>query len=168
MQGAGEYLADLTDNAMQKRDIMTEQTKQTEERRNRNKELTQRIQRMLKQRNQLLQLLLEISRQDATPSAGGFEEFLQILVDYIAAGYFNLYERISEGRERRRAVADLAVKVYPRIEQSTKVALAFEEKYNPDKTGADFSRLDTDLSDLGEALTTRMEFEDQLIELLLI
>lgn len=146
---------------------MMEQTGQTQERRNRGHELTQRIQRMLKQRNHLLQLLLEISQQDAPRSAAEFEEFLQILVDYIAAGYFNLYERISEGRERRRAVADLAVKVYPRIEQTTKAALAFEEKYNPDKTAADFSALKADLSDLGEALSTRMEFEDQLIELLL-
>ena len=146
---------------------MTEQTGQTQERRNRGRELTQRIQRMLKQRNHLLQLLLEISQQDAARSAAEFEEFLQILVDYIAAGYFNLYERISEGRERRRAVADLAVKVYPRIEQTTNIALAFEEKYNPDKTAADFSALPADLSDLGEALSTRMEFEDQLIELLL-
>ena len=146
---------------------MTEQTGQTQERRNRGRELTQRIQRMLKQRNQLLQLLLEISQQGAARSPAEFEEFLQILVDYIAAGYFNLYERISEGRERRRAVADLAVKVYPRIEQTTNIALAFEEKYNPDKTAADFSALKADLSDLGEALTTRMEFEDQLIELLL-
>ena len=64
-------------------------------------------------------------------------------------------------------MADLAVKVYPRIEQTTKTALAFEEKYNPDKTAADFSALEADLSDLGEALSTRMEFEDQLIELLL-
>ena len=139
----------------------------TQERRNRGHELTQRIQRMLKQRNQLLQLLLEISQQGAARPAAEFEEFLQILVDYIAAGYFNLYERISEGRERRKAVADLAVKVYPRIEQTTNIALAFEEKYNPDKTAADFSALKADLSDLGEALTTRMEFEDQLIELLL-
>ena len=146
---------------------MTEQTGQTQERRNRGHELTQRIQRMLKQRNQLLQLLLEISQQGAARSPAEFEAFLQILVDYIAAGYFNLYERISEGRERRKAVADLAVKVYPRIEQTTKAALAFEEKYNPDKTAADFSALQADLSDLGEALSTRMGFEDQLIELLL-
>ena len=139
----------------------------TQERRDRDKELTQRIQRMLKQRNQLLQLLLEISQQGAARSPAEFEKFLEILVDYIAAGYFNLYERISEGRERRKAVADLAVKVYPRIEQTTNIALAFEEKYNPDKTAADFSALLADLSDLGEALSTRMELEDQLIELLL-
>lgn len=142
-------------------------TEETQERRNRGHELTQRIQRMLKQRNQLLQLLLEISQQGAARSPTEFEEFLEILVDYIAAGYFNLYERIAEGRERRRAVADLAVKVYPRIEQTTNIALAFEEKYNPDKTAADFSALKADLSDLGEALSTRMGFEDQLIELLL-
>ena len=142
-------------------------TEETQERRNRGHELTQRIQRMLKQRNQLLQLLLEISQRGAARSPTEFEEFLEILVDYIAAGYFNLYERIAEGRERRKAVSDLALKVYPRIEQTTKAALAFEEKYNPDKTAADFSALKADLSDLGEALSTRMGFEDQLIELLL-
>ena len=71
----------------------------TQERRNRGHALTQRIQRMLKQRNQLLQLLLEILQQGAARSAAEFEEFLQILVDYIAAGYFNLYERIFRGQE---------------------------------------------------------------------
>ena len=145
---------------------MTEQTEQTQERRRggRSNEL---IQRMLKQRNQLLQLLVEISKHRVVGPSAEFEEFVQILVDYIAAGYFNLYERISEGRERRKAVADLAVKVYPRIEQTTKIALAFDKKYNADSKEMDFSDVEADLSGLGEALTTRMEFEDQLIELLL-
>ena len=145
---------------------MTEQTEQTQERRRggRSNEL---IQRMLKQRNQLLQLLVEISKHGVVGPSAEFEEFVQILVDYIAAGYFNLYERISEGRERRKAVADLAVKVYPRIEQTTKIALAFDKKYNADSKEVDFSDVEADLSGLGEALTARMEFEDQLIELLL-
>ena len=34
------------------------------------------------------------------------QEFCQILVDYVAAGHFAVYERILEGKERRREVAD--------------------------------------------------------------
>ena len=33
-------------------------------------------------------------------------EFNSVLVDYIAAGHFSLYQRIVEGNERRQAVGD--------------------------------------------------------------
>ena len=143
---------------------MRESTDQTQERRSQSNEL---IQHMLKERNQLLSLLLQVSNKNITQTDNELEEFVEVLVDYIAAGHFGLYERISEGKERRKAVSDLALKIYPRIEKTTEIALAFDEKYNSDSEHEDFSKLQADLSLLGEELTTRIELEDQLIQLML-
>ena len=137
------------------------------ERRGRTFEL---IDHMLRERNQLLSLLLQASRAGPsdTPEYDRdiITEFCQVLVDYIAAGHFGLYERIIEGRERRKAVADLAVKIFPQIEKTAGIALAFDEKYNPARDEIDLSSFQLDLSNLGEELATRIELEDQLIALL--
>lgn len=125
------------------------------------------ISNMLNERNQLLSLLLRAYelKEDESGDIDRelLNEFCQVLVDYIAAGHFGLYERIVEGTERRRGVADLAVKLYPRIDETTQAALAFNEKYEADRDDIDLSGLHEELSLLGEELTTRIEYEDQLI-----
>lgn len=147
---------------------MKEQLDEVQERRGSSNEL---IQHMLKERHQLLSLMLQVSTEQAEEESiqaiPDLEEFVQVLVDYIAAGHFGLYERISEGKERRKAVSDLAVEIYPRIEQTTQIALAFDEKYNPENNNTNTNHFQADLSKLGEELTTRIELEDQLIELML-
>lgn len=145
---------------------MKEHLEKTQERRSSN----ELIQHMLKERNQLLSLLLKVSEEGSegapVKSVADLEEFNQVLVDYIAAGHFGLYERISEGKERRKAVSEQAVEIYPRIEQTTEITLAFDEKYNPDNSDNALHNFQEDLSMLGEELTTRIELEDKLIQLL--
>jgi regulator of sigma D len=89
-------------------------------------------------------------------------EFCQVLVDYLAAAHFSLYDRIASGNERRRKVADLAAQLYPRIAESTQVALDFNDKYDSHDFEAN-GGLHDDLSRLGELLAARIEVEDQLI-----
>lgn len=91
------------------------------------------------------------------------QEFCQILVDYVAAGHFALYERIIEGKERRKHVAQLAEEIYPRISQSTDVALDFNDKYDCEDHCTKLDSLSADLSRLGEELAVRIELEDRLI-----
>ncbi len=122
---------------------------------------------MLLERNQLLSLLLQAStkHKNAEDLDKEFlDEFCQVLVDYIAAGHFGLYERIVEGTERRRGVADLAVELYPRIDETTQAVLAFNEKYDSDSAQLDSESLHQELSLLGEQLTSRIEYEDQIIQ----
>ena len=100
---------------------------------------------------------------DEMPNNELLEEFSQILVDYIASGHFGLYERISEGKERRRGVLELAEQLYPRIANTTQVAVEFNdvyEKLNGEKLDGDITKM---LSKLGEELAVRIELEDQLI-----
>lgn len=92
------------------------------------------------------------------------QEFCQILVDYVAAGHFALYERIIEGRERRSHVAELAAEIYPRISRTTDVALDFNDKYDCEDHCTKLDSLSSDLSRLGEDLAVRIELEDKLIE----
>ncbi len=94
-------------------------------------------------------------------------QFCQVLVDYIAAGHFGLYERISRGEERRRGVADIAARIYARIAASTEAALAFNDRYDGEKGCADLSDLADRLSKLGEELATRIDLENQLLERLM-
>ena len=88
---------------------------------------SQVISSMLAERNQLLSFRIECSafKSGNTPDLDRevLNEFCQILVDYIASGHFGLYERIVEGTERRRGVADLAVKLYPLIDETTQITL---------------------------------------------
>ena len=100
---------------------------------------------------------------DELPNNELLQEFSQILVDYIASGHFGLYERISQGKERRRGIVNLADKLYPRIANTTQVAIEFNdvyEKSNGERMGANLTDL---LSKLGEELAVRIELEDQLI-----
>lgn len=97
-----------------------------------------------------------------TPPREVFQEFLQVLVDYLAAGHFSLYERIANGNERRRAVSDLAAQLYPRIAETTQAALDFNDMYD----GKSFEitpLFHEHLSRLGELLASRIEVEDKII-----
>lgn len=124
------------------------------------------IRDMLKERQELLALLFQASAMDGKvvePEDILLEDLCQILVDYIASGHFCLYERITGKRERRQTVADEAIQIYPQIQQTTDVALQFNERYANGTDGVERDQLQQDLSRLAEALTLRMELEDRLI-----
>ncbi len=115
----------------------------------------------------MLVLLWELSKLDFGISDQGvretLDEFQEILVDYIAAAHFGLYQRIAEGQERRLPVLEKAREIYPQIARSTDIAVEFTEKYDAPDEALIKAKLETDLSLLAEVLTSRIELEDQLI-----
>ena len=132
------------------------------ERRGRTRDL---IDRLLEERRQLLSLLVDSSSSDPAPQTAGtgqLKEFCEALVDYIAAGHFGLYQRLSEGTERRSRVIDIAHQVYPEIESITQSAVTFSDNCDANQ----YQRTDqvmVDLSKLAERLSTRFELEDKVI-----
>ncbi len=126
------------------------------------------IAHMLKQRKQVLVLLWELSRQDwrqvDEASHEMLDEFLSLLVDYIASGHFGLYQRIAEGNERRESVFRMAQSIYPRIAATTDAAVAFSERYENASARGVGEKPAADLSSLAEGLILRIELEDQLIK----
>lgn len=91
--------------------------------------------------------------------------FCQILVDYVSAGHFEVYDQlIKEGREFDDAEAlQEAGKLYDTIDTTTERLLDFNDKYLETD---DISSLSADLSNLGEALEVRFSAEDRLISVL--
>ena len=94
-------------------------------------------------------------------------EFNSVLVDYIAAGHFGLYQRIVEGTERRQAVVITASKLYPRIAGTTDAAIDFSDKYSGEWNFHFLDTLADDLSNLGEKLALRIDMEDRIISAML-
>ncbi len=125
------------------------------------------IDEMLQQRQRMLVLLWELSKHDPVDADGSYrdvlEDFLEILVDYIACGHFGLYRRIAEGKERRSRVVETAKEIYPRIARTTDIAIDFSDRYETADDARYKQHLAKDLSTLGEEVTTRIELEDQLI-----
>jgi regulator of sigma D len=134
------------------------------------------IKQLIKERNEVLALYCSLAGCDGSKMTSAehidsetLQEFCQLLIDYIATGHFELYSRISEGKERRNEIIKLANTIYPRIEKTTALAVEFNDTYDSGKnfTSKLKNKLPGKLSKLGEELATRIELEDQLINTLL-
>ena len=150
----------------------TDKATQSQERRTGTKQL---VERLTSERAEMLALFCQVAglepfKQDKskTPPRALLDKFCQVLIDYIAAGHFSLYERIVNGKERRRDTAKLAEDLYPRINQSTDAAITFNDKYDSEKYPEISDELEGDLSRLGEELAKRIELEDQLLKALMM
>jgi len=129
------------------------------------------IDRWLNERQEMLVQFCSIDGLDEfqnnnTPIAEKVESFCQILVDYVSAGHFEIYEQlINEAKEFDDGGVELYQKLYPSINETTQASLDFNDKYaTDDHFKANRGDLPSDLSALGEALELRFQLEDQLIE----
>ena len=138
---------------------------QPPERRNRT---LQTIATLVAQRREVLVLFCRVAGlppyRGTTLDARTMHRFCQVLTDYVAEGHFGLYQRIIEGRERRRGVVCLAETLYPRIAQTTERAVDFSDKYAAHPNPTSSAELTQMLSELGEELALRAELEDKLID----
>jgi len=124
------------------------------------------IEHMLAERQEMLVLLCRVSGVEpyhSPPDRADFEEFRQVLTDYIASAHFGLYARVADGTERRRSVLEVALRNYPRIAEITSEVVDFTERYDTREDEALPPGLPAALSVLGERLAERIELEDQLI-----
>lgn len=125
------------------------------------------IQELLDERQQLWSLYCAISKMQ--PFTAGqvlddkIQEFCRLLVDYISLGHFGIYQRITDGSERRGKILKVAENIYPRIIEATDVAVDFNDKYEKLSGDALRTHLAQDLSKLGEELVLRNDLEDQLL-----
>ena len=130
------------------------------------------IEELLRRRGEMLTLYNQLVDMrpfdDKEAIADLLEEFCEVMVDYTATAHFGLYRFIEEGSERRRAVMELATRVYPTILATTQCIIEFNDRYAEHLGDGDWSleKLEKDLSTLGLKMTDRIELEDQLIELL--
>ena len=134
------------------------------------------IKQLIEERNTVLSQYYSLAKITEDPStdlhstAEMVEEFCQELVDYMAIGHFEIYRRIEEGNERRDDIIKLAEKIMPRINDTTQIAIAFNDLYDDTSNidDAAFEQLPNYLAKLGEELATRIDLEDRFINTLLV
>ncbi|MDN3652821.1 sigma D regulator [Thalassotalea ponticola] len=103
------------------------------------------------------------------PSQNEIQSFCQLLMDYLSAGHFEVYDQIvSQCEERGPESLALARKLYPQISASTDAALNFNDKYADIEAVDAVEGFDAELSSLGQMLEQRFELEDRLIETLYV
>ncbi|MCP3868382.1 MAG: sigma D regulator [Gammaproteobacteria bacterium] len=147
---------------------MNNQKEEASERRTRTRDM---IEKWMEERQQMLVLYCQLAGLEPyTPDRSNTQllrDFCQVLVDYIAFGHFEVYDRISRGDERRSGVRQIAQDVYPKILEVADLTVAFNDKYDSSDHELDLENLDTDLSRLGAELATRIEMEDRVVAALL-
>ncbi|BBP80122.1 Rsd/AlgQ family anti-sigma factor [Pseudomonas gingeri NCPPB 3146 = LMG 5327] len=90
------------------------------------------------------------------------QEFCGVLVDYVSAGHFEIYEQLTGEAKAfgdKRGL-ELAETIYPRIDVITEKLLAFNDLCDAGKCVAE------KFKELGGLLHERFELEDCLIEVL--
>ncbi|AJE23081.1 Rsd/AlgQ family anti-sigma factor [Azotobacter chroococcum] len=126
------------------------------------------IDRWLVERRALADAFGTIKHQQPAPviNAEALEVFCELLVDYVSAGHFEVYEQLMSEAESfgdRRGL-DLARQIYPRLEAITQAALAFNDRC--DNGDCQDGSLSHEFETLGSLLRERFELEDCLIEVL--
>lgn len=122
----------------------------------------------LSERQQLLVKYCELAglppfeSRKSLPDYTLINEFCQILIDYLSAGHFEVYDEIVEQCTGTDSAA-LASELYPKITLTTQSLVDFNDKYSNLPADAEFAGFDNDLSNLGSTLENRMELEDELI-----
>jgi len=126
----------------------------------------------LEERQELLVLYCKLvglppfdRNEQALPEQAHIQKFCQILMDYLSAGHFEIYNDIAKACETKgKESLALAQQLYPKISASTDIALSFNDKYAETKQDSTLPDFDTELSKLGEILEQRFEYEDELID----
>lgn len=126
------------------------------------------IDRWLDERHELIVLLSEFAAHHDFDDDDGdikrrIDHFQTLLIDYVSAGHFEFYQRlIDEGVEYdEKDSVEKANELLEQIEASTQSALDFNDKYEYLDDLADMGR---DLSRLAEALVSRFQAEDEMID----
>lgn len=97
----------------------------------------------------------------------GLQHFCELLVDYISAGHFEVYDHLIQEAEEfdDGSALELAKKIYPDLSATTEIALAFNDRVEAlSSNGKNDPELARKLSELGEAMVTRFDLEDRLAD----
>jgi regulator of sigma D len=126
------------------------------------------INKWLVERQELIRLYCSLTDEniDRPMFLRRLETFCEVLVDYLSAGHFEVFTELeNEARHFDERGLNLVNALYPYLEQSTELALCFNDRCEQLKQShREFEKIREELSYLGESLTDRFQLEDQLVE----
>ncbi len=127
------------------------------------------IDNWLEERKQLLVQYCQLAglppferTDNALPGKEDIQSFCEILMDYISAGHFEIYERILQDSD------DIAraEQIFPKFSTSTDSALSFNDRFASINDVDELEGFDQELASLGQKMEERFSFEDDLISTL--
>ncbi len=130
------------------------------------------IDKWLKERQELILLFCAVDglrefTPRSTPIAVKVKAFCQVMIDYMSAGHFEIYDELMhEADEFEEDYRDLIKSILPRIQVSTEMAIEFNDRYADANIKEIHPEMAHHLSMLGEKLAERFELEDRLIEVM--
>lgn len=130
------------------------------------------IEKWLNERQELILLFCAVDglrefTPRSTPIAVKVKAFCQVMIDYMSAGHFEIYEELMhEADEFEEDYGDLINSILPRIQMSTEIAIEFNDRYADANVQEIHPEMAHHLSALGEKLAERFELEDRLIEVM--
>jgi regulator of sigma D len=132
--------------------------------------VTEIIDRWLDSRQDMLLVFCDLTTQDnnkiiAEDYASQLKNLCELLVDYISAGHFEVFQQLmEEGRAFGDDKAILeATYLLNQVHETTQKALDFNDKY---LVTEDLDSITLNLATLGQNLAERFEAEDRMIEVL--
>lgn len=124
----------------------------------------------LEERKQLLVQYCKLAslppfeREDKSlPEKNEIVQFCEILMDYVSAGHFEIYQKILGDADD----TDTVENILNQLDNNTDKALLFNDKYASinDEDGLDgLASFDLRLAELGQHMEERFSYEDQLIK----
>ncbi len=114
------------------------------------------------------QLADDSSLAEYTPEhAQQLRRLCQILVDYVSAGHFEVYNQLAKEAEAFGDDSQILIELLPLIQTSTDIALDFNDAFdNEELIVQGWAAVPRLLERLAEALVNRFKLEDRLIETL--
>lgn len=102
----------------------------------------------------------KIAGQRGLPAVSQLSSFCEVLMDYISAGHFEIFDMLvagdTEGEELRE-------RLYPRLLSTTDDCLRFNDQLTGSDNAEYLALLEAEIARLGEILADRFELEDRLI-----
>ena len=127
----------------------------------------EKLDALVSSRTETLSLLAELAdRQPFNPDPSmekALRKFCEALIDYTASAHFQLYRYLADNKERRQSVLSIADELYPKIVETTDTILRFNDKYETMSLDNSIEFLALDLSNLGECIADRIQYEDLVI-----
>ena len=130
------------------------------------------VRRWLEERQSLIVLMLALGddsrrQADPVPLLERVQAFCEVLMDYVSAGYFEVYdELLAEGEAHGKRVQAEGQTLFQRLQPTLDAIIRFNDLYENPEDEAVQASLSRELSGLGLVLEGRFEIEDRMIALL--
>ncbi|HQV41811.1 MAG: Rsd/AlgQ family anti-sigma factor [Moraxellaceae bacterium] len=130
------------------------------------------VRRWLDERQSLIVQMLGLGEDARSPSESApvierVQAFCEVLMDYVSAGYFEVYdELLAEGEAQGRKILAEGQALLQKLQSSLDAIIHFNDLHDDPEDSDVLGGLPHELSQLGLTLEERFQIEDRMIALL--